>query len=59
MKNVSQDRIEWIDIYKGLAIILVVIGHATGLFNSYIYQFHVAAFSLYLGGALKLTKTVS
>lgn len=40
MKNVSQDRIEWIDIYKGLAIILVVIGHATGLFNSYIYQFH-------------------
>lgn len=56
MKNVSQDRIEWIDIYKGLAIILVVIGHATGLFNSYIYQFHVAAFFFISGWCAKIDK---
>lgn len=37
-------RIEWIDIFKALAIILVVVGHSTGLFNKYIYQFHMAAF---------------
>lgn len=37
-------RIAWIDIYKGIAICLVVVGHATGAFNSYIYQFHMAAF---------------
>ena len=42
--NYRGERIAWIDIYKGLAICLVVIGHATGLFNSYIYQFHMAAF---------------
>ena len=31
-------------IYKALGIILVVVGHATGAFNNYIYQFHMAAF---------------
>lgn len=38
------DRITWVDIYKGIAIILVVVGHSTGLLNPYIYQFHMAAF---------------
>ena len=38
------NRQEWVDIYKAIAIILVVVGHATGQFNMYIYQFHVAAF---------------
>jgi fucose 4-O-acetylase-like acetyltransferase len=38
------DRITWVDVYKGIAIILVVVGHSTGLFNPYIYQFHMAAF---------------
>lgn len=40
----TKQRVEWIDIYKALAIILVVLGHATPLFNKYIYQFHVGAF---------------
>lgn len=39
-----KQRIRWIDYFKAIAIILVVIGHSTGLFNAYIYQFHVAAF---------------
>lgn len=50
-------RIEWIDIFKGLAIILVVIGHATGLFNAYIYQFHVAAFFFISGWVAKFDET--
>lgn len=40
----EHNRIEWIDVYKGIAIILVVLGHATGKFNGSIYQFHMAAF---------------
>lgn len=42
----EKKRIEWVDIYKALGIILVVVGHATGAFNNYIYQFHMAAFLL-------------
>ncbi len=37
-------RIDWIDISRGILIILMVVGHSTGLFNKYIYQFHMAAF---------------
>lgn len=48
------ERIRWIDIYKGLAILLVVVGHTTGLFNPYIYQFHMAAFFFISGYTSKL-----
>ena len=41
---ILKKRIEEIDIYKGILIILVVIGHATNQYNIYIYQFHMAAF---------------
>lgn len=44
-----KERLEWVDVYKGIAIILMVTGHATGLFNAYIYQFHMAAF-LFVSG---------
>lgn len=37
-------RIEWVNIFKAIAIISVVIGHSTGKYNIYIYQFHMAAF---------------
>lgn len=33
----KKNRISWCDIYKGIVIILVVVGHATGKFNQYIY----------------------
>lgn len=42
-------RIEWVDIYKALAILLVVVGHTTGQFNEWIYFFHVPAFFLISG----------
>lgn len=40
----EESRVFWIDCFKALAIMLVVIGHATGRLNGYIYQFHMAAF---------------
>lgn len=44
-----KERIKWVDYFKALTIILVVIGHATNDFNIYIYQFHVGAFFLISG----------
>ena len=55
--NEKNKRIEWIDIFKGLAIILGVIGHSTGQFNGYIYQFHVAAFFFISGWVAKFDNT--
>ncbi len=40
----TASRVLWIDIARGLCILLVVLGHSTGLMNHYIYQFHVPAF---------------
>lgn len=42
-------RLEWMDILRGLLILSVVIGHATGAFNRYIYQFHMGAFFVVSG----------
>lgn len=37
INNATSRRIEWIDVFKALAIIFVVLGHATGKYNIYIY----------------------
>lgn len=45
-------RIEWADIAKGIAIILVVVGHSvspTGLANKAIYAFHMPFFFFIFG----------
>lgn len=52
----EENRIAWIDIYKCLVIILVVLGHSTGVFNKYIYQFHMAAFFFISGYTSHLEK---
>lgn len=44
-------RIEWVDVFKGIAILLVVIGHSNSPINGYIYSFHMAAF-LFISGFL-------
>jgi len=49
-------RIDWVDIYRALAIIAVVIGHATGQFNMFIYQFHMAAFFFISGYVSDLSR---
>ncbi len=37
-------HIEWVDIYKGIAIIMMVIGHSNSPITLYIYLFHMSAF---------------
>ena len=49
----TKNRINWVDYFKAIAIILVVIGHTTGSFNIYIYQFHMAAFFFISGYCMK------
>ncbi|MBE6690167.1 MAG: hypothetical protein E7590_02665 [Ruminococcaceae bacterium] len=56
MEQAAKQRIIWIDVYKAICIILVVVGHATGLFNHYIYQFHMAAFFFISGYTSKIWK---
>lgn len=46
-------RILWMDIFRGLLILSVVIGHSTGKYNAYIYQFHMGAFFLASGFTTK------
>ena len=55
-KVIYKERIEWCDIYKGLLMMLVVIGHTTGIFNRYIYQFHMAAFFVISGYTSSIDK---
>lgn len=45
----SSQRLVWMDVLRGLLILFVVIGHATGAYNKYIYQFHMGAFFLVSG----------
>ena len=40
----KSSRIKWIDIYKGILIILMVLAHTPGFYVKYIYAFHMAAF---------------
>ena len=53
IQETTGKRIEWIDIFKGLLMIMVVVGHTTGRFNMFIYQFHVGAFFLISGMVAK------
>lgn len=40
----TQNRIREVDIFKGICILLVVMGHSWAPFNIYIYMFHMPAF---------------
>lgn len=46
---VQKGRIEWIDVCKGIGIILVVVGHSNPPFMKYIYSFHMPLFFLLSG----------
>lgn len=50
-------RIEWVDIFKGLAIIYILIGHTSSPINGFLYTFHVAAFFFISGYASLLDKS--
>lgn len=48
--EMKKDRIAWIDMLKGLAIILVVVGHnASETVSNFIYCFHMPLFFLLSG----------
>lgn len=58
-KSIQNNRLQWIDISKGVAIILVVLGH-TGLksgsalyLNTFIYSFHLPLFFILSGYLFK------
>ena len=44
--NITSDRnrVDWVDIFKGICIIAMVLGHAGAPFTTYIYMFHIPAF---------------
>ena len=49
----SKKRIEWVDISKGIAIILMIIGHSgiPHFLNNWIYSFHMPFF-FFISGVL-------
>lgn len=53
ISQMNKDRIEWVDVYRGLGILLVVIGHLQmpDLIIKYIFLFHMYAF-YYISGRL-------
>lgn len=51
-------RAEYLDIAKGIGILLVVWAHARGPFSSYIYQFHMPLFFLISGYLFNERNTV-
>lgn len=49
MKKYIDVRKEYIDVMKGIGIILVVIGHTGNSFSGWIYSFHMGLFFGLLG----------
>ena len=52
----SNKRIEWVDIFKALAILSVVIGHVGAPITIYVYLFHVPAFFFISGFTTSIEK---
>lgn len=51
MTKRKDDRIAWVDIFKGLCIVLMVMGHSDvpGILVTHIYLFHMASFLIAAG----------
>lgn len=47
--NEKKSRVEWIDILRGFAILLVILGHNNPPFMAYIYGFHMPLFFILSG----------
>lgn len=53
-KNITKNRISWIDMAKGYGILLVVLGHiGFGRFGTWIYSFHMPLFCFLSGYVFK------
>lgn len=55
-KDKVSSRILWVDIYKALAIILMVSGHAASTLNGFLYTFHIPAFFFISGYTANFNK---
>ena len=49
----SRERIAWVDGLRGIAILLVVLGHVNPPFKKIIYGFHMALFFIISGFLFK------
>lgn len=52
----TKDRIDWIDLAKAIAIILVILGHinsANGPIKAWIYAFHMPVFFFLTGMVIR------
>lgn len=56
MKEIKVDRIEYVDVAKGIGAFLVILGHVTenGLFQAIIYAFHMPLFFVLSGITFRL-----
>lgn len=52
--NTAQERISWVDAFKGLCIVMMVWGHTGAPGTAYIYLFHIPAFFILSGYTQKL-----
>lgn len=57
-RQIDRQRIEWIDLSKGIGIILVILGHmqVPSLLHNFIYIFHMPLFILISGMLFKGSK---
>lgn len=54
--QVSKTRVDWVDVSKGLGIILVVVGHTKFRHIDFIYTFHMPLFFIISGVIFNLSK---
>ena len=54
---VNKQRIDWIDIAKGIGIFLMVVGHTSipSFLSNYIFSFHMPLFFIILKSAIHTT----
>ena len=44
----KENRLEYMDVAKGIGILAIIIGHANSMFEKWVFPFHVPLFLLYL-----------
>ena len=59
MHDTKTARIEWIDFLRGIAILIVVLGHTNVPFMKYIYGFHMPLFYIITGMLYKYKNNMS
>lgn len=59
MKNYNTvDRLNWLDLAKGINILLVIIGHTAVKDLTWIYSFHMPLFAVLTGFTIRQTDTI-